>query len=361
MNIGFVYAYPEVKITGVNRLIRETVNELLKLDSENNYYSVEDNYLCLGTVYDNCVEIMPNDVDARNIICYLKEIDILHSFYNTFDTVKCKAKRVLSVNDITPLTHPEWFVDVNIHAYFRDRIRKSAEMSDMIVAISESTKNDVVNYYNIPEERVKVVYPGLFSALNFETTGKSAIFNLGLQEGYILSVCTLDPRKNLIGMIKGFVGFKKLHPKSKIKLVLTGGERIGYTDLQELISDLGIYKNDIVLTGYVSDEVLSELYVHALAVAYVSFYEGFGLPILEAMAAGKAVISSNTSSMPEVGGDAVLYCDPYEEESISNAIERIVINDSLRKELERKSVDRARIFSYRRSAEEMLQVYRSLV
>lgn len=359
MNIGFAYAIKEDKVAGINRVIMETVKELLKNDSENNYYSVEDNYLNLPIESPRCISLSKNNIDCRNIVCYLKEIDILHSFYHSFDTVKYKCKKILTIHDLIPFIHPEWFEKEQTYIYFRDSIKRSAEMSDVVIAMSEATKNDIVSYYNIPSEKIKVVYSGLFSSLNFETTEKRIINNFSLWEGYILSVCTIEPRKNLKGLIKGFIGFKKLYPKSRLKLVLAG--RQGWDmELKSFVANLDSYKDDIVFTGYLEDEDLSELYVNALAVAYVSFFEGFGLPVLEAMAAGKAVICSNTSSLPEVGGEAVLYCDPYKTDSITHAIEKLVNNDGLRHRLEKKAAERAGIFSYRKTAKEILKIYKSL-
>ena len=132
------------------------------------------------------------------------------------------------------------------------------------------------------------------------------------------------------------------------------GWDIGFEDF---LSDLGGIRNDIILTGYVSNEVLSCLYRDAIAFAYISFYEGFGLPILEAMSFGKAVICSDQSSMPEVGGDAVEYCNPYDIESIMNAMESIIDNDNYRKCLEGRAVVQANKFSYKRTAEEILRIY----
>ena len=122
----------------------------------------------------------------------------------------------------------------------------------------------------------------------------------------------------------------------------------------------GPYRKDIILTGYVSDEELSALYQSALCFAYISYYEGFGLPILEAMACGKAVLSSDKSSMPEVGGDAVCYCDPYDMESIVEGLDKLVEDEQYRKRLEGKAKVRAERFSYKKAAEEIYDLYKEL-
>ena len=115
---------------------------------------------------------------------------------------------------------------------------------------------------------------------------------------------------------------------------------------------------DIIFTGYVSEDELVWLYSNAYMFMYPSFFEGFGLPILEAMSVGNAVICSNTTSMPEVGGDAVEYCNPYNLESMVNSIEKVVVNETYRNELKRKSVNQAAKFSYEKAAKELMEIYK---
>ena len=143
-----------------------------------------------------------------------------------------------------------------------------------------------------------------------------------------------------------------------MKLVLVGG--IGWdNEFENEISRLNQYRDSIILTGFVSDKELSSLYQFALAVAYVSFYEGFGLPLLEALTAGKAVISSNVTSMPEVCGKVACYCDPYEIESIEDAIDRVVNDEDYRNSLELNARTQAANFSYKKAAKETIDIYNS--
>lgn len=362
MNIGLCFGGYEENIAGVNRVILEAVKEILKIDTQNHYISLEENYLNFPIPVQDLERFqkikMKSSYNYRDIACYLDKIDVIHSYYNPFAHYNYNCKKIFTVHDIIPVIHPEWF-NRGDDCSFDMGVRKCVQIADVIMTVSQSTKNDVVKYYEVPEEKVQVIYPGVYSKLNFEIVSGEVIEKYGLRDGYILSVCTLEPRKNLRGLIRGFELFKRFHPTSCLKLVLTG--KLGWdNDFKNFVSDLGIIAEDLVLTGYVTAEELSDLYAQAHAVAYVSFYEGFGLPILEAMAAGKAVITSATSSMPEVGGDAVLYCDPYETESISYAIERIALNETLRLKLEEKAKKRAEMFSYHKMAEEILDLYKKL-
>lgn len=356
MNIGILCAKEEKNIAGINRFILNVVNNQLKLDHSNVYYSLEDNYLkfpiqaptkflkSIGNAY-------------RDIFCECEKIDIIHSYYNIFGKLNYKCKKIFTIYDLIPLIHPEWF-DVSSFEYYDNEIRQAAYEADVVIAISEATKEDIIRLYNIPEKKIKVVYPGLCSQILPLKFDHTVIDKYSLESGYLLSVSTLEPRKNLIKLINSFIQFKTLHSELELKLVLVG--QYGWDkEINKFLQSIGKHVESLVFTGYVTDDVLSVLYGNALAVVYISLYEGFGLPVLEAMAAGKAVISSDVSSLPEVGGDSVMYCDPYDSDSIMEAIERVVFDQDLRQTLEKKAITRARLFSFEKAASEITEIYRS--
>ena len=159
-----------------------------------------------------------------------------------------------------------------------------------------------------------------------------------------------------MGLIKAFLQFRTHHPESNIKLVITGPIR-QFQVVRDVIEMYPNLSESVVFTGFVSDEELVWLYRNSLAFSYVSFYEGFGLPILEALSVGKAVICSETSSMPEVGGEAAEYCNPYDIDSIEEAIAHVVLCEERRKELEKKTFLQAAKFSYENTARETLNIY----
>ena len=175
---------------------------------------------------------------------------------------------------------------------------------------------------------------------------------------FIFSVSGLGPHKNQGGLAEAFLLYKKRHPESKVKLVLTGPVR-KYEVVREILAKNGEAAGNVVFTGFVSDAQLIWLYRKALAFIYVSYDEGFGLPILEALSVGKAVICADAASMPEVGGDAVAYCNPHEVEAIEAAIDRVVSDESYRKSLEERAVGQASRFSYKKAAGELMQIYGS--
>ena len=358
MRIGWMFGGPEKELTGVNIAINETIKELLRLDSHNQYYAIDENYLNLPVIQTNIMRCQDFWLKNKNLemLTACNDIQILHSFFDSFHAVTYDCKKIITIHDLIPLVHPEWHW---ARDYFDGPMRASARMADVILADSQYTKKEVVKYYNIPEEKIKVVYFGCNSELLNQEQNMSVVDKYGLGEGYILSVSTLEPRKNLRGLIKAFEAYKERHIHSKIKLVLTG--KMGWDEsFQTFLKSMGRVVDDIVITGYVDACTLAGLYKNAIAMAYVSYYEGFGLPVLEAYNMGTAVIASDQTSIPEAGGDAAFYCNPYDKESIVNAIEQAVENETLRNEKIEKGFSHAQKFSYKNAAENILKIYSSL-
>ena len=343
------------RLTGIERVTVDTMRELLKCDIKNDYYEITGNFYGLPLRKDVKEWMLtglnvPNQIDFA---CEAHKIDVMYSFFPGIQ-MKCPCKKVLTIHDMIPLIHPEWFVGKR-YQWFDELLRKSALEADKIIAMSEATKRDIIQYFGVDKNKIKVIYSGIQPSILCEKNHEDIREKFGIKGEYILSVCTIEPRKNLKGLVNAFLEYKKMHEKSDLQLVLTG--KIGWGDeTVQFIMSSEKYHDDIILTDYVSDSELSHLMKNALAMAYISFYEGFGLPILEGMAAGKAVISSNTSSMPEVGGDAVIYCNPYEKESIVNAIEQVTEDEDYRKTIEQRAKQRATLFSYEKTAKQVLEV-----
>lgn len=359
MNIGIITSKTESQMAGIWRVTVDTMMELLKQDRVNHYFKVQ------GDFYD--LQLEGNEEkwllkgtglrESVDLLCQVYDIDILYSFNPAINS-SMPCKKILTIHDMIPLIFPEWFDRATFNTFDRD-IRRSAIEADKIIAMSQSTKRDIIKYYGVDEEKIEVVYSGIQPAVLNAQEDIDVRKKYGIRGPYILSVCTIEPRKNLEGLLSAFCMYKSKYPDSDLQLVLTG--KNGW--IPETVKDIrnkGKNDNDIILTGYVSSDDLAMLMKKALAMAYVSFYEGFGLPVLEGMAAGKAVITSDTSSMPEVGGDAVIYCNPYDRESIAAAIERVVNDDSYRKELEKKAVERAKEFAYTKTAQQVIKILREV-
>ena len=357
MNIALLYPPREKNCTGIRNLTKGTIIETLQIDCKNKYILSDDPYFDTDLLPFSNIKWGGYDQECLryDFMCYCKNIDILHSYWNPLEYMNAKCIRIYTIYDLIPLIHPEWHT---LRDYFDGPVRKTAMMADMILTDSNHTRKDVIEHYNIPPEKVKVIYPGLMHKLDFSHRDIQILDKFNIRDEYIMSVSTIEPRKNLRGLINGFIAYKQTHIHSKLKLVLVGG--IGWdNEFENEISRLNQYRDSIILTGFVSDKELSSLYQFALAVAYVSFYEGFGLPLLEALTAGKAVISSNATSMPQVCGKVACYCDPYEIESIEDAIDRVVNDEDYRNSLELNARTQAANFSYKKAAKETIGIYNS--
>lgn len=355
INVGFMLVGGN-HVTGIPSVQNGLITEMMKQDKHLNGMALLNNVFNLPIeqpfrIFDEM------GINPRPFWSLLdNKIDIIHSFQPAFLNIHTKAKKILTIHDLSPMLFPDWYNGESGKREFDVDIRKSAEDADAIITVSEYTKKDVMKYFNIPDEKIHVVYNGL----NTNIFDKPCLVDIkkkfGIDGEYILSVCTLMQNKNLGGLVKGYKLYRQHHKDSEVKLVLTGAQS-NDGKLRDIVANLGKYKKDVIFTGFVSDEELGAIYRGALAFAYVSFYEGFGLPILEALSVGKPVICSNTSSMPEVAGDAAVYCTPSKIETIADAIEEVVENEKLRLQLEKNSKVQAAKFSYERAARETLEVY----
>jgi len=357
MNIGILSQNKEKNITGINRVTQGTVEELLKIDNENRYYFLgKTEWLNLNMDYIPMI-INGGKQFSLNFTLMAHPLDIVHSHYRPFSlNSKLPCAKILTIHDLIPLIYKDWYQSQ--YDYFNESIRECAKQVDTIITVSEYTKQDVIKYYNIPEDKIKVVYNGLYPTTLFSPDIKGQAIPMLQNQRFLLSVSGVGPHKNQVGLAEAFVNYKKHHKDDELKLVLTGPVR-RYQVIRDIMDKYPIESKDIIMTGFVSDEELLWLYQNSLAFIYVSFYEGFGLPILEALSVGKAVISSSASSMPEVGGDVAVYCDPHSIESISDAIEKVVNNNEFRYKMELMAPKQAMKFSYAKAAKETLEIYKS--
>lgn len=271
-------------------------------------------------------------------------------------------KRFVTVFDVIPMLHPEFFADGSGHPLRRTITELNT--NDHILSISEATKFDLCEYNKkIKPDHVYVTHlaasEGFRPCESLERIQQTkSKYNIPHDARYILSVATLEPRKNLSVLIKSFREILISQKMKDLYLVLSGTIGWKYAPMFEEIANSKEISKKIIFTGYVEDDDLGPLYSGAVVFVYPSLYEGFGLPPLEAMQCGVPVITSNTSSLPEVVGDAGIMVDPYDVESISKSILAVYHNDELRKEMARKSLERALHFSWDKTVEQTVQAYK---
>lgn len=294
------------------------------------------------------------------LLAELNHIDLLFSPYVPISSIG-NYKKVLTIHDLIPITSPELVHSSNSFDFLNNNIRRSAETCDVIITDSEFSKREIIKCYGVPEEKVKVIYLGHDISNPNEINFKEYLINLGLEDvPYILAVGAMEKRKNLTKVLEVFERLKTYETYSKYKLVLTGALR---GDNSEFINAYEHHPNrdDIIVTGFVEDEVLIVLYQNTQVFLFLSLCEGFGLPILEAMAMGAPVITSNKSSLPEVGGDAAAYCDPTDIHSIEAALLNVLEDEELRKEMVKKGFERSTQFTWEKTAGQLLKVFEELL
>lgn len=266
-----------------------------------------------------------------------------------FCSLTSKIPQILAVHDLAYLHYPDfipWY-----HLWFYKLYQKKFLLkAKHIVTVSEFSKQDIISNFKIPIDKINVIANGVrnnFKPLSYEQ--KDNIKNeYALGNEYFLAVGGIHPRKNIMQLLKSFSQFKKWQ-QSNMKLVIAGRLAWQYETFIEKLKSYK-YRNDVVLTGYINDDTLADLMGSAYALVYPSLFEGFGVPIIEAMQSGTAVITSNTSSMPEIGGDAVLYANPNDVDDLAKQMMLIYKDEKLRTALIEKGFVQAKQFSWDVSA-----------
>ncbi len=241
-----------------------------------------------------------------------------------------RVPQCLVVHDLAFLHDRDWF-SASIRRYYRVHLPKFLKTVKTIATVSEKSRAELIDRYQIAPDRIDVVYSAAKSAFRILSEQERADIKLRFTEGkeYFLYTGAIHPRKNLIGLLKAFSLFKK-RQQNGFKLVLAGRMAWQSGRFEALLSTYK-YRNDVVLTGYVDLETLVGLTGSAYALVYPSFYEGFGVPVLESMQAGVPVITSSDTSMEEIAGSAALYADPKDPASIAEQMNRLYIDEALRR------------------------------
>ena len=284
-------------------------------------------------------------------------VDVLHVQFTA--PPFCPCPTVVSIHDLSFEHLPQTF-NRRSRTQLRLTVRHSARRAARILSLSEHTRRDIISTYGIAPERVSAI--PIAAASHFaRVVDKSELQRVrhtyGIHGEYILSVGSIQPRKNLVRLVKAYASLRGGNSADKLpKLVLVGKCAWLYDETLRALEETGV-KDSVVLTGYVPEKDLPALYSSALCFIYPSFFEGFGLPPLEAMKCGAPVIVGNKTSLPEVVGDAAIAVDPFDVEAIAGAIKRVIEDQSLRNELSLKGQQRAGSFDWRETARRTLAVY----
>jgi glycosyltransferase involved in cell wall biosynthesis len=235
----------------------------------------------------------------------------------------------------------------------------AARKSDRILTVSEASKRDILHFFNVPPEKIVVVYNGIDERFSIQPSVEEIARvreRFQLDHGFVLYAGTIKPHKNLVRLIEAFAALRK-GEFEELKLLIIGDEISKLPALRRAVHSHKLHKH-VRFLGFLPDETLAALYRLAAVFVFPSLYEGFGLPPLEAMASGTPVVTSNVSSLPEVAGDAAILVDPYDVSSIVDGVRRVLTDPVLADELRRKGLARARDFSWDRSVARTHDIYR---
>jgi glycosyltransferase involved in cell wall biosynthesis len=284
-------------------------------------------------------------------------VDVLHVQFTAPPLAPCPL--VVSIHDLSFEHLPDTFKRRS-RIQLRLTVRSSARRAARILALSENVRQDIIETYGIPPERVTMIplaAPDHFAPVTEEDELRRVRHTYNIVGEYILSVGSIQPRKNLARLVRAYARLRDERPGVKLpKLVLVGKKAWLYDETLQVIEESGA-GDQILLTGYVSESDLPALYSGAICFVYPSYFEGFGLPPLEAMKCGAPVIVGNQTSLPEVVGDAGLMVDPFDEAEIASALARLIDNPDLRDQLRVKGLKRAAQFSWHDTARRTLEVY----
>jgi glycosyltransferase involved in cell wall biosynthesis len=285
-----------------------------------------------------------------------QRLDVLHMTYAT--PVWSAAPLVVTVHDICYATNPEWFSPRDVRV-LSTVVPRSIRLAAHVITGLESARQQIIETYRLPEAKISAIPNGLGPGARLiaedEARSELAALGLRLERPYVLAVGNLQPRKNLVRLIQAFRILVESHHQ-EVDLVIVGPQR--YRAEEVLQAAAGAATERIHFTGYVTDRQLAACYSRSSAFVFPSLYEGFGLPALEAMAHGIPVACSDVDALRDVCGDAALLFDPLSVDSIANAIDKVLKDSDLRQRLSKAGIARAAQFSWEKSAQLTLEVYR---
>jgi glycosyltransferase involved in cell wall biosynthesis len=344
--------------TGVEHYAKQLILHLAKLDQTNQYilylrtkpeawfFDLPKNFI---------VKVIPFPIFWTQLRIswemLVHPVDILFIPASTLPIIHPR-KSLITIHDLGWKYYPEtftWWMRTFLKVFTWFAVQSAWQ----VIAISAHTKKDIVDHYGISSEKVAVVHHGYEQTQGFDLSYISPEVSAKLPEKYLMFLSTIQPRKNLPGLIAAFVQLKREHPELPHKLVVAG--RLGWK-CEASLAAMEAHKDIVVYLSHVSDSDRWSILTRADALVLPSFYEGFGMWALEAFEAGVPFLTSRISSLPEVAGDAALYFDPHKTDQIAHAMKEVLTNAPLAQQLVVQGKERLQAFSWEKCARETLAV-----
>jgi glycosyltransferase involved in cell wall biosynthesis len=383
MRIGIDYTAAARQRAGIGRYTRELVAALLRIESAHRYTL----FAAIGGLKtrDWRLEILNlqsllSDLQLRAVPitddwlhrlwqrlrlpipveAITGPLDVFYSPDFVLPPTLRSTRTLLTVHDLSFLHFPDAFVP-SLRAYLERVVPRSVARADRVLADSASTRKDLIAHFGMAPEKVHVLYSGVGARFHPEKEpgeGERLWDKYGIESPYILSVGTLQPRKNYVRLIKAFASLQLAGlPLTNLQLAIAGGRGWLYEDI---LAEAQRHGDRVRVLGFVDDADLPALLRSAALFAFPSLYEGFGIPLLEAMACGVPVVCSNASSLPEVAGDAALMVDPLDVDGLMQAMAHVLNGADLRREMVAKGLAQAERFTWEKAARQLLDSFEAL-
>ena len=364
MRIGINGRFLAAKRTGVQRAAYNLIRSLVRVDEVNEYviFTSEEEQSNPDWQRPNVKVVASRIREGESLRNHLWEqftlprlaaqhkVDILHSPAN-LAPLFYKGKSVVHIHDLCFVVNPQWF-SFFFRTLYNFVIPRLARRAAKVITNSNNSRNDLLQFCDLQAERVSQVYWAVDDL--FTTAPEVASSTDWELQDYILYVGSLEPRKNIGTLLEAYELLRTNNPEIKTKLVLIGGESPLFAEVRLKVKR---FKDDILFKGFVNDQILLEFYRHASLFVYPSLYEGFGLPPLEAMASGVPVVTTMTSSIPEVVGDAALLVSPYDVQQLADTMGTVLQNPEVSSSMIAKGREQAKKFNWYRVARNTLAVY----
>ncbi len=385
MRVGIITEFIEGIPTALNIYVKSVVENLLKIADKNIEIVLIHSQKSHDAIYKDTEELLlPFDNSQFQTKIHDAGIDIIHFPFlirKTAPLLEVLHKKVKLICTMHGIGHSRLPVKLYYDAYalLQNRVtlkilefymkvlyirllglkvRRFRNKFDLMITPSNSAKYDITHKFSIPEEKIRFIYHGVsdnFKPLKDEADIRRVLEKYKIARPFILNVGGYNPIKNIIRLIKAFHKLK-MKQKTKEKLVIAAMQGEG---VRKIINGLGL-QDEVILTGFIENNELPQIYNAAEMLVFPSLHETFGMPILEALACGCPVITSNVSSMPEVAGDAAVFVNPYNIDEMGRAIHQVLTDEGFKEGIRKKGLERAKKFSWKKCAEEHLKVYQEV-
>ena len=289
-----------------------------------------------------------------------KKLDLVHDPTGVFPLLLTGARRVVTIHDVFPYISPNTSTLAE-RLIYRGWLPVALRRAEAVITVSQHSKADIQRYLHLKADKVTVIPEAASDCYRPlpESQVEPVLQRHGIQRPYILYVGSIEPRKNLLRLLQAYARLREAAPQWR--LVIVGARNVWLSNPIILAIDKMDLKPWVQFTGYIPESDLPALYNGADLFAFPSLYEGFGLPVLEAMRCGAPVVTSNLSSLPEVAGDAAILVDPYDVEAIASAMRLALTQPGLAQELQRRGLEWSKGFTWERTARQTLAVYQKVL